>query len=94
MEHSHVSNICTNHMQLLKRALAFFRRNMAACPQKVKESAYKGLMRPVLEYVVLFGTPKVYFFKVQKTAARFVTGNYMCTYETGSMTGILEQLNT
>ena len=28
--------------------------------------------------------------KVQKRAARFVTGNYM--YETGSMTGILEQL--
>ena len=28
--------------------------------------------------------------KVQKRAARFVTGNY--TYETGSMTGILEQL--
>ena len=28
--------------------------------------------------------------KVQKRAARFVTGNYIC--ETGSMTGILEQL--
>ena len=28
--------------------------------------------------------------KVQKRAARFVTGNYL--YETGSMTGILEQL--
>ena len=28
--------------------------------------------------------------KVQKKAARFVTGNYI--YETGSMTGILEQL--
>ena len=36
-----------------------------------------------------------YFFqeeleKVQKRAARFVTGNYI--YETGNMTGILEQL--
>ena len=30
------------------------------------------------------------FEKVQKRAARSVTGNY--TYETGSMTGILEQL--
>ena len=44
--------------------------------------------------VVQFGTPKVYFLngleKVQKRAARFVTGNYI--YETGSMTGILEQL--
>ena len=45
--------------------------------------------------VVQFGIPKVYFFKMnlrsaEKGAARFVTGNY--TYETGSMTGILEQL--
>ena len=40
--------------------------------------------------VVQFGTPQVYFFEVQKSAARFVTGNYI--YETGSMTGILEQL--
>ena len=30
--------------------------------------------------------------KVQKRAARFVTGNY--TYETGSMTGILEHLKS
>ena len=43
-----------------------------------------------------FGTLQVYFFeeeeleKVQKRAVRFVTGNYI--YETGSMTGILEQL--
>ena len=35
--------------------------------------------------VVQFETPKAYFFKVD-----FVTGNY--TYETGSKTGILEQL--
>ena len=44
--------------------------------------------------VVQFGIPQVYFFKrnekVQKMAARFVTGNYI--YETGSMTGILKQL--
>ena len=31
-----------------------------------------------------------YFEKVQKRASRFVTGNYI--YETGGMTGILEQL--
>ena len=41
--------------------------------------------------VVHFGTPQVYFFKkVQKRAARLVTGNYV--YETGGMTVILEQL--
>ena len=45
--------------------------------------------------VVQCGTLKVYFFKMnlkssRKKAARFVTGNK--TYETGSRTGILEQL--
>ena len=44
--------------------------------------------------VVQFGPPKYtssrQLEKVQKRAARFVTGNYI--NETGSMTGILEQL--
>ena len=40
--------------------------------------------------VVQFGTPQEELEKVQKRAARFVKGNYI--YETGSMTGILEQL--
>ena len=43
--------------------------------------------------VVQFGTPKLLLQdeleKMQKRAARFVTVNY--TYETGNMTGILEQ---
>ena len=56
----HVSNICTK----VNRAFGFLRRNLAACPRDVKESAYKGLVRPILEYVVQFGTPKVYFFKM------------------------------
>ena len=52
-------------------------------------------MRPVLEYGSSVWDPQSILLqdeleKVQKRAARFVTGNY--TYETGSMTGILEQL--
>ena len=39
---------------------------------------------------VRFGTPKEELKSVLKRAARFVTGN--CSYETGSMTGILGQL--
>ena len=42
---THVSNICTK----ANRTLGFLRRNLAACPQDVKESTYKGLVRPVLE---------------------------------------------
>ena len=57
---THVSNICTK----ANRILGFLRRNLAACPQDVKESAYKELVRPILEYVVQLGTPKVYFFKM------------------------------
>ena len=43
---THVSNICTK----ANRTLGFLRRNLYSCPQEVKEAAYKGLVRPVLEY--------------------------------------------
>ena len=52
-------------------------------------------MRPVLDYSSSVWDPPGVVLqeelkKVQKRAARFVTGNY--SYETGSMTGILGQL--
>ena len=52
-------------------------------------------MRPVLEYGSSVWDSQSILLqdgveKVQKRAARFVTGNYI--YQTGSMTGILEQL--
>ena len=43
---SHISNICTK----ANRTLGFPRRNLYACLQTVKEAAYKGLVRPGLEY--------------------------------------------
>ena len=86
-----VSNMCTK----VNRTLGFLRRNLSACPQDVKESAYKGLVRPVPEYGSSVWDPLSILLQeeleyVQKRAARFVTGNYI--YETGSITGILEQL--
>ena len=42
----HISNICTK----ANRTLGFLRRNLGACPRDVEESAYKGLVCPVLEY--------------------------------------------
>ena len=63
---THFSNICTK----ANRTLGFLRRNLAACPRDVKESAHKGLVRPILEYVVQFGTPKVYFFKMNLRSFR------------------------
>ena len=69
--------------------------SLFSCPQDVKEAAYKGLVRPVLEYGSSVWDPHTKCLqeeleKVQNRAARFVTRNY--TFEEGSMTGILEQL--
>ena len=88
---THVSNACTK----ANRTLGFLRRNLYSCPQEVKEAAYKGLVRPVLDYgSSVWDPPGVVLQEelesMQKCAARFVTGNY--NYETGSMTGILGQL--
>ena len=88
---THIYNICTK----ANRTLGFLRRNLFSCPQDVKEAAYKGLVRPVLEYGSSVWDPHTKCLqeeleKVQNRAARFVTRNY--TFEEGSMTGILEQL--
>ena len=88
---THISNICTK----TNRSLGFLRRTLFSCPQNVKEAAYKGLVRPILEYGSSVRDPHTdklqeELEKVQNRAARFVTRNYV--YETGSMTGILGQL--
>ena len=62
---------------------------------RMLQSAYKGLMLPVLEHGSSVWDPSSILLqeeleKVQKRAARFVTGNYI--YASGSMTSILEQL--
>ena len=51
---THVSNICTK----AKRTLGFLSRYFAACPQDVKESAYKVLVHPVLECSSLVWDPR------------------------------------
>ena len=43
---THVSNFCTK----ANRTLGFLRRSLSPCPQDVKKTAYKGLVRPILEY--------------------------------------------
>ena len=77
------------------RTLGFLRRTIFSCPQNVKEAAYKGMVRPILEYGSSVWDPhpdklQEELEKVQNRAARFVTRNN--AYETGSMTGILGQL--
>ena len=88
---THISNVCTK----ANRTLGFLRRNLYSWPPDVKEAAYKGLVRPVLEYGSSVWDPHTHGLreeleKVQNRATRFATGNYV--FETGSMTGILGQL--
>ena len=61
----------------------------------MKEAAYKGMVRPILEDGSSVWDPQTgklqeKIEKVQNRAERFVTRNYV--YETGIMTGILGQL--
>ena len=58
--------------------LVIFRRNLFSCPQDVREAAYKGLVRPILEYGSSVWDPHYECLidvleKVQKRAARFVS---------------------
>ena len=74
---AHISNMCTK----ANRTLGFLRRNLYQCPQYVKEAAYRGLVRPILEYGNCVWDPHGVVLqqeieKVQNRAARFVTSNY------------------
>ena len=88
---SHIRNVCSK----ANSTLGFLWRNLFSCPQDVKEAAYKSMVRPILEYGSTAWDPHCNGLNdelenVQKRAARFVTRNY--SYETSSMTGILEEL--
>ena len=88
----HVSNICTKTY----RTLGLLKRNLSQCSPEVRLQAYKGLVRPVLEYVSTAWDPHQQYLKdqienVQKRSARCISSNY--NYDPGSMTTILKQLN-
>ena len=71
---THISSMCTK----TNRTLGFLRRNLYQCPQDVKEAAYRGLVRPGLEYGSCVWDPQGMVLqqeieKVQNRAAGFVT---------------------
>ena len=85
---THIRNICTK----ANRTRGFLRRTLFSCPKNVKEAAYKGRVRSILEYGSSVRDPhpdklQEELEKVQNRVARFVTRNYV--YETGSLIGIL-----
>ena len=76
--------------------LAFIKRNLNKAPKNVKEKCYTTLVRPQIEYGSPVWDPhhqihKENIEKVQKRAARFVTGNYKM--EAGNSKKNLENLN-
>ena len=76
---------------ILELALSFIDKMLL----RFERTAYKTLVRPILEHGSTVWDHHCNGLNdelenVQKRAARFVTGNY--SYETGSMTGILEEL--
>ena len=71
---SRISNICTKAYI----TLGFLKRTLFSCPQNVKEAAYKGMVRPILEYGSSVWDPHTgklqeELEKVQNRAARFMT---------------------
>ena len=61
----------------------------------MREAVFKGLVRPILEYGSSVWDPHYEGLigdleKAQKSAARFVTRNYIYMYEKGSITEILK----
>ena len=79
------------------RSLGFIRRNLHSCPQATKESAYKTLVRPLVEYSSSVWDPYTQSLThkiemVQRRAARFVTGDNQ-TKSKGCMSNMLNKLD-
>ena len=78
------------------KLLGLLRRNLSTCDRRVKEAAYLGLVRPLLEYASQAWDPYTdnlsnEIENIQRRAARFVTSDYQ-NYELGSVTKLLKDL--
>ena len=87
---SHVSRTAAKG----NRALGFIRRNIRTSCTRVKEKAYKALVRPTLEYASSVWSPGPKTLsdtieRVQRRAARYVCNNYE---RTASVSEMLESL--
>ena len=88
----HVADITGRANKLLK----LLRRNLSICDRKVKEAAYLGLVRPLLEYANQAWDPHTdnlsnEIKKIQRRTAHFVTSDYQ-NYELDSVTTLLKDL--
>ena len=76
------------------RSLGFRWRNLGSCSERVKQAAYKALVRPHVEYSLgptLKNNTRQKIEGVQRRTARFVKNCYM--REPGTVTNLLKELN-
>ena len=88
---SHISSITKKANQ----QLGFVRRNTRKLPQSFREVAYKSLVRPHLEYCSSVWDPHINLDtqkleRIQRQAARYVTGDYKRTSSVTEMMQILQ----
>ena len=88
---THINNIC----QKANKTLGFLRRNLKISSTRVKESAYKTFVRPILEYASTVWDPHSQtninkLEAVQRRAARFVVNRY---HNTSSVSCMIDKLN-
>ena len=77
------------------KTLGFVRRNLKICNKKTKETAYKALVRPILEYSATVWDPCTAneieaLEKIQRRAARWVSNRH---HQTSCVDSILESMN-
>jgi hypothetical protein len=89
---SHISKV----VKKANSTLGFIRRNLKHCPITCRKTAYQALVRSSLEYSSIVWDPYhtkdvERLEKVQRQAARFITGDYH-TREEGCVTKMLQDL--
>lgn len=87
----HTKEVC-NKAQRVQNVI---RRNLWGCSKEVKATAYKSMVRPILEYASAAWDPALKqninsLERIQRQAARFCTGNYV--REEGVVTRALHEL--
>ena len=90
---THINNICKK----ANFTLGFIRRNLRHCPQPCRKNAYLALVRSKVEYLSIILDPylqtdKDRLERVQRSAARFITGDYRSRQE-GCITKMLQDLD-
>ena len=83
---THINNVCAK----ANRTLGFLRRNPKGCSVKIKELAYKALIRPITEYACAMWDPHndkhvSNIGKFQKRTARFAPNRHRNTSSVGDM---------